>query len=116
MMTYASVICTNEPQQDTDHYFFEFAIEDLKMIIPSGDLPIKKITEFCKKYPIIAKMSLFGSAVSGSLRQDSDVDLLIEFEPGKTPSLFTLINLEDELKTITGRKIDLRTPEELSRY
>ena len=86
------------------------------MIIPSGSLPIKKIIEFCKKHPIIAKMSLFGSALSGTLRQDSDVDLLVEFEAGKTPSLFTLIDLEDELTTIIGRKIDLRTPEELSRY
>ena len=54
--------------------------------------------------------------MSGKLRADSDIDLLVEFEPGKTPSLFTLINLEDELTTIVGRKTDLRTPEELSRY
>lgn len=86
------------------------------MTISSRDLPIKKITEFCKKHPSIAKMSLFGSALSGTLRPESDIDLLIEFEPGKTPSLFTLINFEDELKDITGKKIDLRTPEELSRY
>ena len=86
------------------------------MIIPSRGLPIKKITEFCKKHPIVAKLSLFGSALSGTLRQDSDIDLLIEFEPGKTPSLFTIINLEDELTTILGQKTDLRTPEELSRY
>jgi predicted nucleotidyltransferase len=79
-------------------------------------VPSKKIVTFCKKHPIIAKMSLFGSALSGKLRDDSDIDLLVEFEPGKTPSLFTLINLEDELTTIVGRKTDLRTPEELSRY
>lgn len=79
-------------------------------------LPINKITEFCKKHPTISKLSLFGSALSGNLRKDSDIDLLVEFEPGKTPSLFTLIDLEDELTTILGRKTDLRTPEELSRY
>jgi predicted nucleotidyltransferase len=61
-------------------------------------------------------LSLFGSALSDTLGQDSDIDLLIEFEPGETPSLFTLIDLEDELTTILGRKTDLRTPEELSRY
>jgi uncharacterized protein len=83
---------------------------------PSKILPLKKITEFCKKHPIISKLSLFGSALSDTLRQDGDIDLLVEFEPGKTPSLFTLINLEDELTTIVGRKTDLRTPEELSRY
>ena len=63
-----------------------------------------------------SKLSLFGSALSGTLRQDSDIDLLVEFESGKTPSLFDLINLENELTTILGRKTDLRTPEELSRY
>jgi uncharacterized protein len=86
------------------------------MTNPNSILPVKKITEFCKKHPIIAKLSLFGSALSGSLHQDSDIDLLVEFEPGKTPSLFILIDLEDELTTILGRKTDLRTPEELSHY
>ena len=48
-----------------------------------GGLPIKKITEFCKNHPSIAKLSLFGSALTaGTLRQDSDIDLLVEFEPG----------------------------------
>lgn len=83
---------------------------------PTAFLPIKKISNFCKKHTIIAKLSLFGSALSGKLCDDSDIDLLVEFEPGKTPSLFTLINLEDELTHIVGRKADLRTAEELSRY
>lgn len=86
------------------------------MINPGKILPLKKITEFCKKYPNIAKLSLFGSALSGNLHRDSDIDLLVEFEQGMTPSLFTLIDLEDELTAILGRKTDLRTPEELSRY
>ena len=86
------------------------------MIDPSGTHPIKKITQFCKKHSIIAKLSLFGSALTGTLREDSDIDLLVEFEPGQTPSLFTLINLEDELTATLGRKADLRTSEELSRY
>jgi uncharacterized protein len=86
------------------------------MINPSSFLPMKKISQFCKEHPIIAKLSLFGSALSGTLRKDSDIDLLVEFEPGKTPSLFILIDLEDELANILGRKTDLRTPEELSPY
>jgi predicted nucleotidyltransferase len=86
------------------------------MIIPDTVVPVKKIVAFCKKHPIIAKLSLFGSALHGQLRPTSDIDLLVEFETGKTPSLFTLINLEDELTSIVGRKTDLRTPEELSRY
>lgn len=86
------------------------------MINPSNFIPIKKLTKFCKEHPIIARLSLFGSALSGNLRKDSDIDLLVEFEPGKTPSLFVIIDLEDELTNILGRKIDLRTPEELSPY
>lgn len=86
------------------------------MVNPGWNLPTKKIVEFCREHPSIAKLSLFGSALSGTLRQGSDIDLLVEFEPGETPSLFALINLEDELTIILGRKTDLRTPEELSRY
>lgn len=86
------------------------------MTNPYKILPINKITEFCINHPIIARLSLFGSALSEHFHQDSDIDLLVEFEPGKTPSLFTLIDMEYELTNILGRKADLRTPEELSRY
>lgn len=79
-------------------------------------LPIKDIKKFCEGHAIIAKLSLFGSSLTTAFRKDSDIDLLIEFEPGKTPSLFTIIDFEDELTTILGRKTDLRTPEELSSY
>lgn len=91
-------------------------IRKVLIIDPKTILPLKKITQFCKEHPIIAKLSLFGSALSGNWHSDSDVDLLVEFEPGKTPSLFILIDLENELTNIVGRKTDLRTPEELSRY
>lgn len=83
---------------------------------PTSIVPFKKVHSFCKQHPIISKLSLFGSSLHGNARPDSDIDLLVEFEPGKTPSLFTLIGLEDELTEIIGKKIDLRTPEELSHY
>ncbi len=86
------------------------------MLNLSRIVSLKKITDFCKEHPAISKLSLFGSALTGTLRPDSDIDLLVEFESGKTPSLFDLIRLEDELTTVLGRKTDLRTPEELSRY
>lgn len=79
-------------------------------------IPIQKIVEYCKEHPAIAKLSLFGSALSGSLRKDSDIDLLVEFEPDQTPSLFTIVIMEDELTDILGRKADLRTPYDLSKY
>ena len=62
------------------------------------------------------KLSLFGSVVAGGFGRDSDVDVLVEFEPGRTPGLIRLSGMEIELGEIIGRKVDLRTPAELSRY
>lgn len=79
-------------------------------------LPREKIAEFCKKNRI-RKLSLFGSALKGNLRKDSDIDLLVEFQPGEAPSLLDLARMERDLSTLLdGRKVDLRTPNELSRY
>lgn len=80
------------------------------------ELPRDKIADFCKRNRI-RKLSLFGSALKGELRKDSDIDLLVEFNPDETPSLFDLARMERELsKLLGGRKVDLRTPSELSRY
>jgi predicted nucleotidyltransferase len=80
------------------------------------ELPRDQIADFCKRNRI-RKLSLFGSALKGELRKDSDIDLLVEFQPGETPSLFDLARMERELSTVLGgRKVDLRTPQELSRY
>lgn len=75
-----------------------------------------KVKSFCKKYHI-RKLSLFGSVLRKDFRPDSDVDVLVEFEHGKTPGFFKLFDMEDEFSTIiSGRKVDIRTPEDLSRY
>ena len=80
------------------------------------DFPADKVTEFCKRNKI-RKLSLFGSALRKDFRLDSDIDLLVEFQAGATPSLLDLARMERELSGILGgRKIDLRTPKELSRY
>ena len=86
------------------------------MSINNETIPLKRIVAYCKKHPSIAKLSLFGSALSGSLQQNSDIDLLVEFEPGQTPSLFTIVIMEDELAVLLGRKADLRTAQDLSKY
>jgi predicted nucleotidyltransferase len=79
-------------------------------------LPREKIAEFCKRNRI-RKLSLFGSALREDFRQDSDVDLLVEFQTGTAPSFLDLARMERELAGLLGgRKIDLRTPKELSRY
>ncbi|MGQ9806905.1 MAG: nucleotidyltransferase family protein [Armatimonadota bacterium] len=73
------------------------------------------IAEFCRRHHI-RSLSVFGSALHGDLRPDSDVDILVEFEPEHVPGLFGMARLERELSLLLGRKADLRTPEDLSRY
>ena len=74
-----------------------------------------KLADFCKKNHI-KKLSVFGSAVRGELQPGSDIDLLVEFEPNHTPGLFSIVKMEMELTEMLGKKVDLRTPEDLSRY
>ena len=80
------------------------------------NLPEKIIADFCKKNYII-KLSLFGSVLREDFRIDSDLDFLVEFKPGKVPGLIQLCRMQRELSEIlNGRKVDLRTPQELSKY
>src|SRR4030042_251413 len=79
------------------------------------DLPKKEIEKFCKKHHI-KKLSLFGSALRDDFSPESDVDVLVEFEPGQVVGFFRLSGIEIELSNIIKRKVDLRTPAELSRY
>ncbi|MEJ2705593.1 MAG: nucleotidyltransferase family protein [Sedimentisphaerales bacterium] len=78
-------------------------------------MPRDKLIEFCRENHI-KRLSLFGSALHGQLGPDSDIDLLVEFEEGHTPGLFSIVRMEMELTEVLGRKVDLRTPEDLSRY
>ena len=74
-----------------------------------------KIAEFCQRHRI-RKLSLFGSVLRDDFRPDSDVDVLVEFEPGASAGFLRLAAMELELSQIIGRRVDLRTPPELSRY
>lgn len=65
----------------------------------------------------IRRLSLFGSMAKGTDRPDSDVDLLVEFEPGHEPGLMALATIEAELAALLGgRRVDLRTAQDLSRH
>jgi predicted nucleotidyltransferase len=75
----------------------------------------KKLGDFCRRNHI-TKISLFGSALRNKLRADSDIDILVDFDPEYIPGLFELSGMEIELSEMIGRKVDLRTAEELSRY
>jgi len=79
------------------------------------EVPRDRISEFCKRNHI-RKLSLFGSVLRGDFGENSDVDVLIEFESGHGTGFFGLARMERELSSIFGRKVDLRTPQELSKY
>ena len=74
-----------------------------------------ELIAFCLKHHI-TKMSLFGSALRDELTPESDIDILVEFDKSHIPGLFDLAGMEIELSGMIGRKVDLRTPAELSRY
>lgn len=78
-------------------------------------IPKDRLAEFCKRNHI-RRLSVFGSALRGQLGPDNDIDLLVEFEPGHIPGLFSIVRMEIELTEMLGRKADLRTPEDLSEY
>ena len=74
------------------------------------------IAAFCRKHGI-QRLAVFGSALRDDFGPESDIDVLVEFEPGRTPGLFGIAGLELELSPLfEGRKVDLRTPGDLSRY
>jgi predicted nucleotidyltransferase len=84
----------------------------------SPRLPIdpEALADFCRRRAI-RKLSLFGSLLKGTARADSDIDLLVEFEPNKEPGLIAFAGMEIELSDLLGgRKVDLRTPRDLSHY
>ncbi|MFH1197634.1 MAG: nucleotidyltransferase domain-containing protein [bacterium] len=75
----------------------------------------KIIGDYCKANGI-KKLSLFGSFSKNSFNADSDIDLLVEFEDNMEYGLLDISRMENELTEIVRRKVDLRTPDELSRY
>jgi uncharacterized protein len=79
------------------------------------DIPKDRIAEFCHRHHIV-KLALFGSVLRPDFRPESDIDVLVEFEPEHHIGLFGMASLQMELSAMLGRKVDLRTPQDLSRY
>ncbi len=75
----------------------------------------ERIAAFCRRHHI-EKLAVFGSALREDFHPDSDVDVLVWFAPEHLPGLMRLMTMQFELSEIIGREVDLRTPEELSRY
>ena len=82
---------------------------------PRLGLSESALAAFCARHHI-ARLALFGSVLDGRDRPESDVDLLVEFEPAHQPGLLALAGMEAELTALMGRHVDLRTPTDLSRY
>lgn len=78
------------------------------------EIPRQKLAEFCQKHHI-RKLALFGSVLRPDFRSDSDVDVLVEFDPAHVPGFIRLFQLEQELsRLLGGRRIDLVTPKFLN--
>jgi uncharacterized protein len=86
------------------------------MTVAQIDIPKTQIGELCRRIGI-RKLALFGSVLTDRFSEASDVDVLVEFRPGERVGFFRLADIEEELsRLLGGRKIDLRTPMDLSRY
>ena len=69
-------------------------------------IPRKKVADFCKRWNV-AEFSIFGSALRVDFRPDSDVEVLVSFAPGTIVTLFDMVHMQDELKQIFNRDVDL---------
>jgi uncharacterized protein len=78
-------------------------------------LPRRIIADFCRRHHI-ARLSLYGSVLTPEFGPQSDIDVLVVFEPGHSPGLLRLSAMENELSALLERKVDLRTPQDLSQY
>lgn len=79
------------------------------------DIPHERVANYCRENHI-HKLSFFGSVLGDDFGPESDVDVLVEFEPEQGPGFLGLARMERELSAIIKKKVDLRTLGELSRY
>jgi len=77
-------------------------------------VPSERLAAYCRQHHI-RNLALFGSVLRDDFTPDSDVDVLVEFEPGHVPGL-SFYTMESDLSALLGRKVDLNTPASLSRY
>jgi hypothetical protein len=86
-----------------------------EMVAHNLHIPHEPLAAICEKYRA-RRLSVFGSVLTDRFGPDSDVDMLVEFEPDAGVTYLDLVAMEMELSDLIGRKVDLRTPAELSRY
>jgi uncharacterized protein len=88
--------------------------EPFDLVAQRFSIPKNRLEEYCRRHHI-KKLALFGSVLRNDFHPGSDVDVLVEFEPGHVPG-FAIIDMESELSQLIEHKVDLRTPGDLSRY
>lgn len=79
------------------------------------EFPEQALAEFCRRHGV-KRLSLFGSILREEFGPESDVDMLVEFEPGRTPGMIGFGGMILELSAMIGRTVDLRTPYDLSHH
>lgn len=85
------------------------------MLDRTAALPVDQIRLFCEAHHI-RKLHLFGSILRDDFRPDSDIDVLVEFEPGMPVTFFDMVDMQEQLESILGRKVDFLTPGFLSEH
>lgn len=84
----------------------------MELPIPIDEI---RIREFCERHHL-TKLALFGSILTNRFGPSSDIDILFDYEPSRVPTLFDVAKMEEELSEIFGRKVDMRTPRDLSHH
>ncbi len=84
------------------------------MALDVAMLPTERLAEFCRRHRV-RRLALFGSALRDDFTSHSDIDLLVEFEPGARVGL-SFFTMQDELSELLGRTVDLNTPGFLGRH
>ena len=87
----------------------------VEMVVNGVTFPMDRIAEICRRYGA-ARLSLFGSILRDDFHDGSDVDVLVEFAPGTRIGLIGVARMEQELTDVIGRRVDLRSAGDLSRY
>jgi len=94
----------------------DLVVYDLPVTAERFPLSPAELRDFCRRHHI-RRLALFGSVLREDFNPNSDVDVLVDFEPRHVPGLLRLAAMERELSAaIGGRRVDMRTPRDLSRY
>jgi predicted nucleotidyltransferase len=83
------------------------------MVYHGIQIPQEEIAAFCQQHRI-RRLALFGSILRDDFGPESDIDVLVEFDPEARVGLFRLMHIQSKLSELLGRKVDLNTPAFLS--